>query len=126
MKHGPTQNPTATASANSVLTSNGYLIARAPGEPSKMRKQETAMEAGALIDGAKKRKSIHWMWIRRQVRRLQVRIAKAPKESRWNRVKALQYLLTCSHYAKLLAVKRATSNKLLPAMSAREYRAMAA
>ena len=126
MKHGPTQKPKATASANSVLTSSGNLIAREPREPSRMRKQETAMEAGALIDNAKKWKSIHWTWIRRQVRRLQVRIAKAAKENRWNRVKALEYLLTRSRYAKLLAVKRATSNKLLPAMSAREYRAMAA
>lgn len=77
-----------------------------------------------------------------------MRIAKAVKENRWNRVKALQYLLTRSFYAKLLAVKRVTSNKgkktpgvdgvlcqgaradkeskLLAAMSARELRAMKA
>jgi RNA-directed DNA polymerase len=101
----------ATALANSVLTSNRCLIAREPGEPSKMRKQKTALDAGALIDDAKKWKSINWTWIWRQVRRLQVRIAKAVKENRWNRVKALQYLLTRSRYAKLLAVKRVTSNK---------------
>jgi RNA-directed DNA polymerase len=110
MKHGPTRKPMATASANSVLTSNRCLIAREPGEPSEMRKQKTALDAGALIDDAKKWKSINWTWIRRQVRRLQVRIAKAVKENRWNRVKALQYLLTRSRYAKLLAVKRVTSN----------------
>jgi len=40
-----------------------------------------------------------------------VRIAKAVKENRWNRVKALQYLLTRSFYAMVLAVKRVTSNK---------------
>jgi RNA-directed DNA polymerase len=40
-----------------------------------------------------------------------MRIAKAVKESRWNKVKALQYLLTRSFYAKLLAVKRVTTNK---------------
>ena len=40
-----------------------------------------------------------------------MRIAKAVKENRWNRVKALQHLLTRSFYAKLLAVKRVTSNK---------------
>jgi len=101
----------ASALANSVLTSNRCLIAREPGEPSKMRKQKTALDAGALIDDAKKWKSINWTWKRRQVRRLQVRIAKAVKENRWNRVKALQYLLTRSRYAKLLAVKRVTSNK---------------
>ena len=76
-----------------------------------MRKQGTAIKAGALIDDAKKWKSIDWKHARRQVRRLQVRIAKAVKEQRWNRVKALQYLLNRSFYAKLLAVKRVTSNK---------------
>ena len=76
-----------------------------------MRKQKTAMRAGALVDDAKKWKSIDWKHARRQVRRLQVRIAKAVKEQRWNRVRALQYLLTRSFYAKLLAVKRVTSNK---------------
>jgi len=76
-----------------------------------MGKQKTAIEAGALIDDAKKWKSIDWKQARRQVRRLQVRIAKAVKEQRWNRVKALQYMLTRSFYAKLLAVKRVTSNK---------------
>ena len=76
-----------------------------------MRKQKTAISAGALIGSAKKWKSIDWKYTRRQVRRLQVRIAKAVKENKWNKVKALQYLLTRSFYAKLLAVKRVTSNK---------------
>ena len=40
-----------------------------------------------------------------------MRIAKAVKESRWGKVKALQYLLTRSFSAKLLAVRRVTSNK---------------
>ena len=40
-----------------------------------------------------------------------MRIAKAVKESRWNKVRTLQYLLSRSFYAKLLAVKRVTSNK---------------
>ncbi len=40
-----------------------------------------------------------------------MRIAKAVKEERWGKVKALQYLLTHSFYAKALAVKRVTSNK---------------
>jgi RNA-directed DNA polymerase len=76
-----------------------------------MRKQMTAQKAGALRDDADKWSSIDWKEARRQVRRLQVRIAKAVKENRWNKVKALQYLLTHSFYAKLLAVKRVTSNK---------------
>jgi RNA-directed DNA polymerase len=95
----------------SMLTSNRCLIAREPGEPLEMGTQKIALSAGALIDDAKKWNSIDWSYIRRQVRRLQVRIAKAVKEKRWNKVKALQYLLTRSLYAKLLAVKRVTSNK---------------
>ena len=75
-----------------------------------MGKQMIADKAGALIDDAKKWMSIDWNHARRQVRRLQVRITKAVKESRWNKVKSLQYLLTHSFYAKLLAVKRVTSN----------------
>jgi len=71
----------------------------------------TAIKAGAPIDEAKKWSSINWKEAERQVRRLQMRIAKAVKENRWHKVKALQHLLTRSFYAKLLAVKRVTSNK---------------
>jgi RNA-directed DNA polymerase len=76
-----------------------------------MGRQKIANRAGALIDDAKKWKSIDWEHTRRQVRRLQIRIAKAVKEGRYNRVKVLQYLLTRSLYARLLAVKRVTTNK---------------
>ncbi len=69
-----------------------------------------AQKAGALKD-ADQWNSIDWKEAQREVRRLQVRIAKAVKENRWNKVKSLQYLLTHSFYAKLLAVKRVTSNK---------------
>jgi len=75
-----------------------------------MGKRKTA-QAGAPIDDAKKWNSIDWNEARQHVRRLQVRIAKAVQEGRWNKVKSLQNLLTNSFYAKLLAVKRVTSNK---------------
>ena len=71
----------------------------------------TAQKAGALRDDAEKWSSIDWKEAHRQVRRLQMRIAKAVKENRWNKVKTLQYLVTHSFYAKLWAVKRVTSNK---------------
>ena len=77
----------------------------------KMGKQRTAISAGAPVDIAEKWSSIDWTYARRQVRRLQMRIAKAVKENKWNKVKVLQHLLTRSFYAKLLAVKRVTSNK---------------
>lgn len=55
--------------------------------------------------------SINWTVVERKVNRLQSRIAKAVTESRFNLVKKLQYLLSKSIYAKLLAVKKITSNK---------------
>jgi len=70
-----------------------------------------AIMAGAPVDDARKWNSIIWKEAEKQVRRLQMRIAKAVKENRWHKVKALQHLLTHSFYARLLAVKRVTSNK---------------
>jgi RNA-directed DNA polymerase len=55
--------------------------------------------------------AIDWQTIKSHVRRLQMRIAKAIKEKRYGKVKALQWLLTHSFYAKLLAVKRTTENR---------------
>ncbi|EIW3592676.1 reverse transcriptase N-terminal domain-containing protein [Salmonella enterica] len=55
--------------------------------------------------------SIDWQQIEDDVFRFQVRIARATKAQRWNKVRALQRLLTRSHQAKLLAVKRVTSNR---------------
>jgi RNA-directed DNA polymerase len=75
-----------------------------------MGKQKTA-SAGAPRDDAVKWTKVDWDHARGEVRRLQMRIAKAVKESRWNKVHTLQRLLTRSFYAKLLAVRRVTSNK---------------
>jgi len=55
--------------------------------------------------------SIDWTTIRATVRRLQMRIAKAIRETRHGQARALQWLLTHSYSAKLLAVKRVTENK---------------
>ncbi len=54
--------------------------------------------------------TINWPKMEKQVRRLQMRIAKAIREGHHHKVKALQWLLTHSHAAKTLAVKRVTSN----------------
>ncbi len=69
------------------------------------------VSAGAPIDDARKWATIDWDRARSEVRRLQKRIAKAVKQSKWGKVKALQYMLSRSFYAKALAVKRVTSNK---------------
>lgn len=54
---------------------------------------------------------INWQRCERNTKRLQARIVQATKEKRWNKVKALQHLLTRSFAAKALAVKRVTSNR---------------
>ncbi|HTV39171.1 MAG TPA: group II intron reverse transcriptase/maturase [Candidatus Sulfotelmatobacter sp.] len=54
---------------------------------------------------------INWLQCERQVRRLQARIVKATRESRWGKVQALQRLLTSSFCGKALAVKRVTENQ---------------
>jgi len=54
---------------------------------------------------------INWDQVTEEVTRLQVRIAKATQAGRWNKVQALQRLLTRSRSGKLLAVKRVTENK---------------
>lgn len=54
--------------------------------------------------------SIDWAECHRNVRRLQARIVKATEEGRWNKVKALQWLLTHSLSGKAVAVKRVTEN----------------
>ena len=55
--------------------------------------------------------NIDWKKAENEVNRLQVRIAKATQEQKWNTVKRFQYLLTHSYYAKALAVRKVTTNK---------------
>ncbi|GGO66263.1 group II intron reverse transcriptase/maturase [Bowmanella pacifica] len=55
--------------------------------------------------------TINWYLVQRQVRGLQVRIAKATKQQQWRKVKALQRMLVRSFAAKALAVKRVTENR---------------
>lgn len=54
--------------------------------------------------------AIQWRHHHRQVRKLQVRIAKATSDKQWRRVKSLQRMLVRSFSAKALAVKRVTEN----------------
>ena len=54
--------------------------------------------------------NIDWNKVEKHVNRLQVRITKAVKEGKWFLVKKLQYLLTHSYYAKLLATRKPTQN----------------
>ncbi len=71
----------------------------------------TIRSAGAPTSNYKRWNSINWKEVNIFVKRLQIRISKAVKEKKFGKVKSLQWLLTKSYYAKLLAVKRVTSNK---------------
>jgi RNA-directed DNA polymerase len=56
-------------------------------------------------------KTLNWDYHRRIVKKLQLRIAKATQVKKFRRVKALQWILTHSLSAKLLAVKKVMQNK---------------
>ena len=55
--------------------------------------------------------TIDWYAAERQVRGLQVRIAKATKQQQWRKVKILQRMLVRSFAGKVMAVKRVTENR---------------
>jgi len=56
-------------------------------------------------------KAIDWLRVRQEVRRLQMRIAKATQAGKHRKAQALQWILTHSKAAKLLAVHRVTTNR---------------
>jgi RNA-directed DNA polymerase len=68
------------------------------------------IHAGAAPDPMLDWHSIDWRKVWRTVRRLQARIVKAVAAGRWNKVKALVYLLTHSFSGRALAILRAVSN----------------
>ena len=55
--------------------------------------------------------AVDWQRVERNVRGMQIRIAKASQEGKWRRVKALQRMLTRTLSAKLWAVRRVTQNQ---------------
>ncbi len=57
------------------------------------------------------RNPLLWKTAKKYVNRIQTRIAKAVKEGKKNLVKRLQYLLSHSFFAKVLAVNKVTTNK---------------
>jgi len=56
-------------------------------------------------------KTIDWPHVRQEVRRLQMRIAQATQAGQHRKAQALQWLLTHSRSAKLLAVHKVTTNR---------------
>lgn len=79
-----------------------------------MKKRQRSEAKAKCASSAKRTTSwrdIDFPKCERKVHKLQVRIAKAQKEGRRNKVKALQHLLVTSYEAKVLAVRKVTSNK---------------
>jgi RNA-directed DNA polymerase len=70
-----------------------------------------ATRAGAVSHVEVDWHAIDWRAVNENVRRLQARIVKATRDGRWNKVKALQRLLTRSFSGKALAVRRVTENQ---------------
>lgn len=66
---------------------------------------------GASSTSAPDWKAVIWPNVEAEVYRLQLRIAKAFRDGKHSKVKALQWLLTHSFNAKLLSVKRVVQNK---------------
>jgi RNA-directed DNA polymerase len=69
---------------------------------------ETGVGAVSHVEGDWQ--AIDWQKVHRNVRRLQIRIVKATQAGKWNKVKALQHLLTHSFSGKALAVRRVREN----------------
>ena len=67
-------------------------------------------QAGAILNTSSAWDAVDWRTVEDNVRRLQARIVKAVQQKKWNKVKALQHLLTHSASGKLLAVRRVTVN----------------
>src|SRR5690349_21701125 len=80
----------------------------------KERKQMTVEQStdASFISGKLSTwKAIDWSLEEEEVRRLQMRIAKATQAGKHRKAQSLQWLLTHSRSAKLLAVRRVTTNR---------------
>ena len=96
-----------------VPTSPGSSLTREPrptDSGGKADMSRAATPAGAAPGQAPDWNSINWRKVWRTVRRLQARIVKAVREGRWNKVKALVYLLTHSYSGRATAILRVVSN----------------
>jgi RNA-directed DNA polymerase len=93
-----------------MLTSDWSLVARKIEELFLKEGKQMTAQAGAPPAKLTQWKTIIWSIVEDEVKRLQLRIAKAIKIGRFGKAKALQRLLTHSFYGKLLAVRRVTQN----------------
>jgi len=94
-------------------TSPGSSLTREPRPTDSGGKADltrAATPAGAAPGRAPDWNFINWRKVWRVARRLQARIVKAVREGRWNKVKALVYLLTHSYSGRATAILRVVSN----------------
>ena len=77
----------------------------------KPEKPVNIKSANAALRSAETWDSINWDHHRMIVKKLQLRIAKATREKQFRKVKTLQWILTHSFSAKLLAVRKVMQNK---------------
>jgi RNA-directed DNA polymerase len=77
----------------------------------QMTEELQESSTGAPFHGVTNWHDLDWKSVSCNVRRLQTRIVKATQEKRWDKVKALQRLLTHSFSGKALAVRRVTENQ---------------
>lgn len=75
------------------------------------RQADDGRKAGATYGLGPRWQSMGWAAAQAEVRRLQMRIAKAVQAKQPNKVRSLQWLLTHSWSAKVLAVRRVSRNK---------------
>ena len=110
----PTGNrwDTGPARRESELTSAWSPVTRELDQAVEEERQMTeSKDSGAASRRTETWDQIDWNQADRTVRRLQARIVKATQDGRWNKVRALQRLLTHSYSGKVLAVKRVTENR---------------
>src|SRR5262249_42374783 len=104
---------TTSPRRESGLTSLGCSVTREPRLTDQGRQAEMSaaeMLAGAAPEPTPDWHSINWKKVWCTVRRLQARIVKAVAEGRWNKGKALVYLLTHSFSGRALAILRVVRN----------------
>ena len=78
---------------------------------SKGEQRNASRNADVRIDSEFDWNQINWKQAEKTVTRLQARIVKAQQEGRYGKVRSLTRILTRSHAAKALAVRKVTSNK---------------
>ena len=104
--------PTRDIQPERVQTSVRSLVARELVEFLKRGKQmNIAQTMCAPFNQQVEWHGINWAKCYKMVRKLQVRMAKAFREGKYGKSKTLQWLLTHSFSAKVLAIRQVTENK---------------